>query len=115
MFAAWWGTHRTNGNRVQRVDLGIEFRRRGVFEIVSSTAKDPYLLPVPRCSKTTSSYSDVLDVIFDVHPGMDMGIAAEVPDHIGTFNLKDIPYAVIADIFSLVECEVQIVETAFLN
>ena len=115
MFAAWWGTHRTNGNRVQRVDLGIEFRRRGVFEIVSSTAKDPYLLPAPRCSKTISSYSNILNVILDVYQGMDMGIAAEVPDHIGVLNLKDIQYAVIADIFSLVECEVKIVETAFLN
>ena len=38
-----------------------------------------------------------------------MGIAAEVPDHIGSFNLKYIPYTVIANIFSLVEGEVQIV------
>ena len=50
-----------------------------------------------------------------MHPSVDVGFAAEIPDHGGTFNLPDIPDAVLADILIFVERHVQGIEAAFAD
>ena len=43
---------------------------------------------------------------------MDMGLAAEVGYHIGTFDLPDVPDFIVTDVFAFVEGEVEIVDSA---
>ena len=47
-----------------------------------------------------------------MHPHVDMRIAAEVPDHVGTFELPNVPNAVVADVLVFVEGHVQLIEPA---
>src|SRR5215213_10132406 len=48
----------------------------------------------------------------DIDPGMDVGRAAEVPEHGGAFDLLDVPYPVVPDVFVLVESHVEVIEPA---
>ena len=47
-----------------------------------------------------------------MQPGVDVGFAAEVGDHVGALDLPDIPHFVIADVLVFVESEVEIVDAA---
>lgn len=57
----------------------------------------------------------VVGLASNVRPGVDMGSAAEIPDHGGAFELPDVPDAVVSDIAPAVEGHVKVLETVFVD
>ncbi len=45
-----------------------------------------------------------------IHPDVNVRGAAEIPNHVWTFQLPDIPDAIVADVLILVECHVQVLD-----
>src|SRR4051794_20656564 len=58
---------------------------------------------------------ELLCLLANVHPGMDVRFAAEIPEHGWSFNLPNVPNPIVADVVILVKSHVQIVEAICLN
>jgi hypothetical protein len=66
-------------------------------------------------SKSEVVFARVLSLLANVHPGMHVWRAAEIPEHGRAFNLPHVPHSVVADVVVLVEGQVQIVEAVLFN